>query len=331
MQSLPHMTLRARRTACAFGLGIHLFLAAGASAQQLPPGFFPESLAIAADGTLFTGSATESSIVRVRPGARGAEPFVAAGTGGLMSVQGLLADDAAGRLYACSADLGVARTPKMPSALLAFDLSKGTLLGRWPLPGDGFCNDLARAPDGRLYISDSAQPRILRFDPARSTLISWITHPLLGGARFNGNGVALDGGQLYLSTFSDGRLLRVPLHADGGAGTPVVVPLPRPLAGGDALRTLSPGILLAFENDIDGGNGRVTMVDLRGPQPSLTTFAEGLAEPVSGVVRGGYLIVVESQFGVLFGKRRGQASGPFALRRIALPTIPAAAGSAMTP
>ncbi|MDM5178722.1 hypothetical protein PO883_16095 [Massilia sp. DJPM01] len=330
MHSFPHMALRARSTAFAFG--IHLFLATGASAQQLPPRFFPESLAVAADGSLFTGSATASTIVRVGPGASAAEPFVAAGEGGLMSVQGLLADDAAGRLYACSADLGVAGTPRNASALLAFDLANGALLGRWPLPEGGFCNDLARGPDGRLYISDTAQPRILRFDPARSTLTPWITHPLLGGAQFNGNGVALDGATLYLSTFSDGRLLRVPLHTDGAAGTPVVVPLPRPLAGGDALRTLVPGVLLAFENDIAGGNGRVTMVDLRGPQPTLNSFAEGLAEPVSGVVRDGQVTVVESQFGVLFGKRRGQASGPFALRSIALPTIPAqAAMPAMVP
>ncbi|ATQ76227.1 hypothetical protein CR152_18050 [Massilia violaceinigra] len=84
-------------------------------------------------------------------------------------------------------------------------------------------------------------------------------------------------------------------------------------------------MLLAFENDIDGGNGRVTIIDLRGRRPSLTTLADGLAEPVSGVVRDGQVIVVESQFGILSGKRGGQVTGPFALRSIALSETPAEA------
>ncbi|MDQ1831092.1 hypothetical protein [Massilia scottii] len=88
---------------------------------------------------------------------------------------------------------------------------------------------------------------------------------------------------------------------------------------------MSRGILFAFENDIDGGNGRVTIIDLRGRRPSLTTLADGLAEAVSGVVRDGQVIVVESQFGILFGKRGGQATEPFALRSIALPDTPAEA------
>lgn len=296
-----------------------LMFASSVQAQHLPDGFFPESLASTADGTLFAGSATRSEIVRVAPGAARSTPFVKRGTGGLMSVQGLLVDDQSQRLFACSADLGVAASPKVPSALLAFDVASGKLRGRWELPGGGLCNDIARAADGRLYISDSANARILTLGPKASRLSPWIEHPALGGAQFNGNGITLDSGNVYLSTFSDGRLLRVPILPNGEAGEPVQLKLPRPLAGADALRTLAPGKLLAFENDIAGGNGRVTIIDTSSPAPTLIPMAEGLDEPVSGVVRDNKVIVVESQFRKLFGTMKAIPPTDFQLRTIALP------------
>lgn len=306
------------------GLGLLMLIASlmigtSASAQRLPDGFFPESIAASRDGALFVGSAVESTIVKVPPGSDTALPFVAAGTGGLMSVQGLFADDDARRLYACTGDLGVARTSKQTSALLAFDLDTGALRGRWELPGGGFCNDIARAPDGLLYISDTANLRILRFDPRADKLTVWAEHPLLGGAPYNGNGIAVDGGSVYLTTFADGRLLRTPVEADGAAGTPEQIGLPRALAGADALRPLSPGRLIVFENDIPGGNGRVSLVDLTGHVPRLEEIAEGLAEPVSGVLSNGRLLVVESQFRKLFGAAKGEAPGPFRITQVALP------------
>lgn len=305
------------------------FIGPLAQAQRLPDGFFPESLAMAKDGSLFAGSATLSSIVRVAPGAVMAVPFVPAGSGGMMSVQGLLVDDASGRLFACSADLGVAKTAKTSSALLAFDLADGRLRGRWTLPGGGFCNDIARGPDRHLYISDTASSRVLKFDVTSSRLSVWTSHPALGGAQFNGNGIAFDGRNLYLSTFSDGRLVRVPMQKNGRAGTPLALALPRPLAGADALRTIAPGRLLAFENDIAGGNGRLTLIDIADGEPRLSTFAEGLAEPVSGVTGKDKVIVLESQFRKLFGAQKGVAPAPFALRTIALPK-PAAALTSIT-
>lgn len=298
------------------------FAAPPASAQVLPDGYFPESIAAASDGTLYVGSVTEGSIVRIRPGADSAEPFVASGTNGLMSAEGLLVDDARKQLYVCTGDLGVAKTPKTTSALLAFDLTSGEALGRWPLPENGFCNDIARAPDGSLLVSDTAKPRILRFDPRSDRLTVWIEHPLLGGAAFNGNGIAVDRGAVYLSTFSDGRLLRVPVRADGAAGMPETIPLPRRLAGADALRVLSPGVLLVFENDISNGKGQVTKIDLRHDNVELGTIALGLREPTSGVVQGDRLIVLESQFRKLFGSEKGQSPAPFALRIV--PLVPGA-------
>ncbi|WP_143177504.1 hypothetical protein [Cystobacter ferrugineus] len=286
-------------------------LGAPAGRVALPDRFFPEGIAAAADGTLYVGSATGSTIVRVRPGASAAEPFIPAGANGLMSVQGLLVDD--GVLWACTGDLGVARTPVNPSALLAFDRASGASRGRWELPGGGYCNDLVRDAAGRLYVTDTPNPRILRFDPKTSRFEEWVRHPLLGGAPANGNGVALepDGRALYLNTFADGRLIRVPIQADGRPGSPEVLVLPRPLVGADALRSIGPGRLLVFENGLPAGGGRVTRITVEGSRATLETLVESKAEPTSGVVVDGRVLYVESQFARLFGARKGEAPERF--------------------
>lgn len=46
-------------------------------------------------------------------------------------------------------------------------------------------------------------------------------------------------------------------------------------------------------------------------KPRLSTFAEGLAEPVSGVAAKDRVIVLEPQFGKLFGAQKGGAPAPF--------------------
>lgn len=295
-------------------------------AQSLPDDFFPESIAVADGGALFLGSSVEGTIVRIPAGGQAAVPFIPAGSNGLMSVQGLLVDDASRTLWACTADLGVAKTAKGESALLAFDLATGQPTGRWPLTGGGFCNDIAVAADGALLITDTVKPRILRFDHTVRRLSVWLEHPLLGGQPFNGNGIALDGSNVFVSTFADGRLLRVPVLADGEAGTPVVIGLPRPLSGGDALRRAGPGQFLVFENGLPAGGGQVTLMLVERDRAVLMPVASDIAEPVSGLVRDDQVVVVESQFGKLFGAAKGQVTRPFRLRTLPLPILPASIG-----
>ncbi len=51
---------------------------------------------MAKGGTFFVGSMEEGCIMKVPPGAKEAEPFIAMGANGLVSVLGLYADDANG-------------------------------------------------------------------------------------------------------------------------------------------------------------------------------------------------------------------------------------------
>src|SRR5258707_2934404 len=69
-----------------------------ADADQLVlPGnnYYPESLNVAADGTLFVGSLATGQVVRFAPGSTTAQVFVLPGT--VKAVAGVLVDDAGGR------------------------------------------------------------------------------------------------------------------------------------------------------------------------------------------------------------------------------------------
>lgn len=270
----------------------------------LPDGMFPESIAYDESGVAYVGGATTQGIVRVLNG-RG-EAFIPAGSRGLLSVQGLWAG--ADELFACSADLGVHGPARGPSAVVSFDLETGSPTGRWPLPGDGLCNDLTPLPDGSLLLSDSKSATIWRLDRRTASLEPWLEHPALGGSALNGNGIVWSDmdAAVYLSTFSDGRLLRIPVE-HGHPGVPVELELSRPLNGADALRVVGPGRLLLFENGLTaGGGGQVTSVVVDGSRARLARLWESGHQPTSGrILPDGTLVVVESHFAHLFGEHRG--------------------------
>lgn len=287
-------------------------------AQSLPDNFFPESVAVSASGRIFVGSNTDSRVVEIPAGGTISQPFVPAGANGLMSVQGLLADDMRGLLWACTADLGVSNTPKGPSALLAFHLDKGSDAGRWPLPDDGFCNDIALGPNGSLLITDTTHDRIFRFDVKEKSISTWIKHPILGGQPFNGNGIAVDRANVFVSTFADGRLIRVPVKSDGSAGNPIELVLPRPLKGGDAIRVAGPDRLFIFENGLPDGGGQVTLAQIEGDRATLVPITSAVNEPTSGAIAGNRLLVVESQFAKLYGAKKGTKPDAFSIHSLSL-------------
>lgn len=303
-------------------LVIGQFLSSPLLAQSLPDNFFPESIAVSSNGRVFVGSNTDSSIVEIPAGATSVKPFIASGANGLMSVQGLLADDTRGILWACTADLGVSSTPKGPSALLGFHIENGSDAGRWHLPDNGFCNDLTFGSDGNLLITDTTHDRILSFDLTEKRLYTWIQHPALGGQLFNGNGIAVERNNVYVSTFSDGRLLRIPVKSDGSAGEPVVISLPRPLKGGDAIRTVGPNRLIIFENGLPEGRGQVTLALIENNQAVLIPITSTIHEPTSGVLAGDDLMIVESQFAKLYGAKKGTLPNTFSIPSIKLHALP---------
>ena len=107
-------------------------------------------------GALYAGSFHDGTIFKMTPGRRVAAEFLPAGADGRTAALGLKIDRAR-RLWAVDANAGVA----------VYDIPSRHLLARFDVPGNGarLVNDLAIAPDGSAYITDSLRSVVYRVTP----------------------------------------------------------------------------------------------------------------------------------------------------------------------
>jgi sugar lactone lactonase YvrE len=128
------------------------------TAYELPGGqVYPEGITTdPRTGDLYAGSYEDGTIFKMTPGHRVAETFLPAGADGRTTALGLKVDQAR-RLWAIDADTGVA----------VYDLRSRRLLARFDTPSQDphLINDLAIAPDGSAYITDSLRTVVYRVTP----------------------------------------------------------------------------------------------------------------------------------------------------------------------
>lgn len=318
MPRMPLSNLVARAlTLCTFIASTSLAQAAPV-VLPLPADWYPESVATGPDGSFYVGSWRQGAVARLRPGARQPETLVSPGSNGLANGQGVLVDAKRGDLWVCSGNSGYTTVPKTPSALKRYDLATGTPRASHPMPDDGYCNDLVQDTRGNLYVTDSFHPRVLRLKPAAgSALEVWKEDPMLAGTGpYPGlNGIAIDGGAVYLSVVSAASyLLRIDLSADGTAGAVARVEAPREMKNVDAIRTWKPGQLVLFESNAFGKGpygGQVTLARITGGDKlALRTVVAGLNDPSSGVVVGNRVYFIESKYSLLFQHQGDDATVP---------------------
>lgn len=319
-----------------------LTVAAGVHAQApvvlpLPADWYPESLAVAGDGSLYVGSWRQGAVVRVRPDTGRAEVVVPPASQGLSNAQGVLVDEARGALWVCSGDIGFTTVPATPSALKRYDLATGAPRGSFALPEEGYCNDLALDERGNLFVTDSRHPRVLRLASGATALAIWKDDPLLGsaavfsdshGAYVGLNGIAVDdAGAVIVSLVAAAPgLLRIVPNADGSAGRATRIVAPRELKNVDALRALPHGRLVLFESNAFGTGsygGQITLARVEGDRMVLRTLVAGLNDPSSGLVTGGRVWFIESKYALLTQRQAGDGpvptGVPFDLQSVALP------------
>src|SRR5216684_3327595 len=128
---------------------------------------FPESITSTSDGALFVGRVGAGGIVRIKPRTAENTVFVQPGASGSRSILGVFADEASSTLWACSNDLsalgGPATGSDTGSAVKGFDLNTGDAKHSLSLPGlHAFCNDITVDAKGSVYVTDSANPTILK-------------------------------------------------------------------------------------------------------------------------------------------------------------------------
>ena len=102
------------------------------------PHDFAESITATSDGTLIFSSLAGGRISRAAPGATEASEWIKPESNGLLSVIGVLADEASNTLYACSFDASgfgeIVPSGTKPGALKTFDLKSGAPKASYDMP-----------------------------------------------------------------------------------------------------------------------------------------------------------------------------------------------------
>ncbi len=243
----------------------------------LPPGFrYPNGIARAADGTLYVGSVTSGQVLRRRH--RGSWEVLHPGSDHVYAGTSLRLDAERGLLWGASPDF-LPGDRARPHRIFALDPATGSVRRSLEMPEGGFGNDLALAPDGTVFVTDSRKGRLLRLDPGADGLRTVLEHPTLepvGGIGVAGIALAADG-RMVLGNYGAGTL-----HILDG-GDLRAMALPRPLENPDGLAFAADGALVVLEGAVASGDGKVLRVpDPFGPGPrEVLVLRAGLTSPVN--------------------------------------------------
>jgi sugar lactone lactonase YvrE len=279
--------------------------------------FYPENLSAAADGTIYVGSLGTGAVLAFAPGETLGHSLLP--DGAAKGVSGVLVDEATHSLLVAAVDVQFQATP----AVKRFDLATGKLLATYAFPGTqgpyvAFPNDFAFDGAGNLYVSDSFG-HLYRLTAAASahdaTLELWSSDPLLAptsASGFGADGITWDGaGNLYVNNNQTGKLVRVPINADGSAGAAVEIPVSPALTHPDGMRQLDANTLVVVDNA-----GALVRLQLSGASAAATVLANGLDAPTGVVKLDDSFWVSEGQ--ITTSLLTGSAPNlPFEVRRIA--------------
>jgi len=245
----------------------------------------PESLARAPDGTLIVGSASTPYVYKVKPGSTTAEVFIDASAEGPGTFfLGQLVDG--DMVWSCMLTPVAGTNPaQRHTTLIGTDLKSGARKLRWSLPGNStICNDFTVGPDKALYISDTANARIYRLAPGAQSAELWLEDRLVTGI----DGLTFLNGTLYYNSVFFNNLYRVPMDANGKAGTPVQIWMDAPVKGPDGMRAAN-GKLFHAEN----GAGKIDALTIDGDRAHVTVLKDGLNTPTAVEPAGDVLWIAE--------------------------------------
>jgi hypothetical protein len=241
----------------------------------------PEGIAWDAPSqSFFVGSIAKGKVVRVAWG--NAVSDFAGKQEGLDSILGLAVDGPRRTLYAvgtsASSEAGRARRR---NAVLAWDIDNGRLLRRVDVPDARRLNDVAVAPGGRVFATDSASGAVFEIPKEGPARVLVPADPLRGG---NGLAASPDAKRLYIA-HSTG-LARVDLAT--GAVKRVANPTRENVAAIDGLYEYQ-GDLIGVQNVTNPG--RVIAITLSKEGDTVTRVRtllshhhNGLDEPTTGAV-----------------------------------------------
>ena len=256
------------------------------------PKLIPEGIAYdAEDKRFFIGSVAQHKIVVAHE--KELSDF-SSPTDRLDAVLGLTVDPTCGHLYAITTN-GVEESAKKErrNAVVQYDLKDGHLTDRFAAPEAMQLNDLALAPDGTLYVTDSMNDTLFRKKPGDVALMRFGAAEAVKGA----NGIAISAdGTLYV-TLSTG-IGRV----DTVTGEPTRLPQPDTVATGgiDGLYWHD-GDLIGIQNSTNPGRViRIALMD-KGMRIAGVTVLQShhhpeFDEPTTGAIANGALHVIANSY-----------------------------------
>ncbi|NJL64340.1 MAG: gluconolaconase [Methylacidiphilales bacterium] len=268
----------------------------------LPTEFqYPNGITRSRNGILYVGSITSGLILRISPNGRITTFFP--GNRDIFAANSLRLDEKRNILWGASSDFLGTRNSRgeiirRPHRIFAINIRSGKVLRVILMPDNGFGNDIAIAPDGGVYVTDSNQPRIHYLASGRDILQTWVTDE-----RFRAKGIGLAGitrradGVSVVGNYTNGELFKVTPQT---AGKPKVelIPLERKLDNPDGIQFAPDGTLIFVEGAVETGNGRLLRIDIsaKGSQPqAIQVLAENLVSPVNLTIAGREIWVTESQ------------------------------------
>jgi sugar lactone lactonase YvrE len=257
------------------------------------PKLIPEGIAFDAKGArFFIGSIAQRKII-VRDAKSQVRDF-SSPSDKLDAALGLAMDAERGHLYAVSTNgfLAEANTERR-NAVVRYDLKSGRLTNRFFAPEAMQLNDLAVAPDGTLYVTDSMNSTLFRRKPDEAKLTRFGAAGALRGA----NGIAVGADGILYAAISTG-IVRV----DTATGEPTRLPQPDTVVTGgiDGLYWHD-GDLIGVQNVTNPG--RVVRIALtnKGTRVAGLTVLQShhhpdFDEPTTGTIANSALHVIGNSY-----------------------------------
>jgi DNA-binding beta-propeller fold protein YncE len=202
--------------------------------------------------------------------------------------------------------------------LKAFDLKTGVGKRSLSLPGShAFCNDIAVDAQGSVYVTDSANPTVLKLSPGAATFEvfaqdSAFSSPQSDAAGLDGIAFGSDG-NLYVTNYAAGGLFRVEVNA-GRAGRVTALSGDRQLRFPDALRKLGDNSFLLVE-----GAGTLDRVVIKDDRFSVTPIWSNSSTPTSVALIGATAWVTEGNTTYFFDASKKNLTPPLPFRIYAIP------------
>ncbi len=256
---------------------------------------YPEGVAYQpSTGDFYVGSTSDGAVFRgnvSEPGTE-AETFLAPGENGRAMAIGMKVDEA-GMLFVAGGETG---------RMFVYDTSSGQLVDRFSNGADQtFVNDVALAPDGSAYFTDSANPELYRLVPTGGgyefeRFLDFEGTPIVYDEEFNLNGIVVTPDGRYLITIKSptGQLFRIDTR------TEEIVEIDT----GDADLSNGDGLLLEGQTlyVVRNQNELIVPVELSADLTSGTAGEgftnDSLRYPTTIAAYDGRLLAVNSQFDV---------------------------------